>query len=230
MPITAHEAREIAQATIDGTIWGNWAFYVVAFGGSFIASSIGAYLGSYLKKRGENLATKADFQEVLRQLRESTRASEGIRAEIESQYGEAAALRGVVRDRLEVIVAATFDLELWLEQKQSQSIEGKVFDLNESPISRIEALQSIHFPELHAECLRLRAALNAHSQWMLRVTREALQSIAQMRVAGGQLHIPELANQGRYTRPTRDALVTFRARLIEVGRIRGGLLAPPPPG
>jgi hypothetical protein len=226
VPVTPSDAREIAQAIVDGSIWKNWAFYALVLGGSFIASTAGSFLGSYLKKRGEHLATKADSQAILDQLRASTRAAEGIRAEIESQHGEAATLRNIVRDRLEILVTATFDLELWLEQMRNKAIEGEVFDVESGPITKIEALQSIHFPELDPECLQLRMAINRHIQWLLRVLEEAMATIARARAIGGQLQIPELDNFDRVGRETREALRRFRTRLIEVGRPRGGLLPP----
>jgi hypothetical protein len=49
---------------------------------SVIAGAIGAFLGAYLKRRGENLATKADFDSLMGQLREQTREVEAIKSEI----------------------------------------------------------------------------------------------------------------------------------------------------
>jgi hypothetical protein len=46
---------------------------------------ISAYLASYVKKKGENLATKEDFHELLRQLKLTTQATEQIKAQSSSQ-------------------------------------------------------------------------------------------------------------------------------------------------
>lgn len=49
---------------------------------SFIAAGAGAYLGSYLKKKGENLATKEDFNELKEQTRQLTQTTKETEAKI----------------------------------------------------------------------------------------------------------------------------------------------------
>ncbi len=51
---------------------------------SLMAAAAGAFMGAYLKRRAENLATKADFDSLLTQLREQTREVEEIKSEIAS--------------------------------------------------------------------------------------------------------------------------------------------------
>lgn len=46
----------------------------------------GAYLGSYLKKKGENWATKEDVQELARQTRILTQAAKEIESKIADEY------------------------------------------------------------------------------------------------------------------------------------------------
>lgn len=43
-----------------------------------LSAGIGAYIGAYLKKKGENLATHEDFQTVLTELKATTRATKEI--------------------------------------------------------------------------------------------------------------------------------------------------------
>ena len=47
------------------------------------AAAIGAFVGAYLKKRGENLATKEDFEDLLQQIKAQTKATEEIKAEVQ---------------------------------------------------------------------------------------------------------------------------------------------------
>jgi len=56
--------------------------YVVLVGISALGGLVGSFLTAYAKKRGENLATKADFDELLRQLRLQTAETEKIKSEI----------------------------------------------------------------------------------------------------------------------------------------------------
>jgi hypothetical protein len=55
-----------------------WLFTVLCAG-------IGAYFGAYLKKSAENLATHEDFEKVLVELQETTRATKQIEAKISDE-------------------------------------------------------------------------------------------------------------------------------------------------
>ena len=52
---------------------------------SLIAAGAGAYLGSYLMKKGENLATKEDFNDLKDQTRQLTQATKEIESRIDDQ-------------------------------------------------------------------------------------------------------------------------------------------------
>lgn len=60
----------------------HFTVYIVIVAISLIASGIGALVGAYLKRRGENLATKADFEVLLDQVRQQTRETEQIKSEM----------------------------------------------------------------------------------------------------------------------------------------------------
>lgn len=47
-----------------------------------ISPFIGSYLGAYLKKRGENLATKDDYELLLEQIKKTTAATENIKSDL----------------------------------------------------------------------------------------------------------------------------------------------------
>jgi hypothetical protein len=48
----------------------------------FLIAGAGAWAGSYLREKGKHYATREDFQKVLEQVAATTRAAEGIKAEI----------------------------------------------------------------------------------------------------------------------------------------------------
>lgn len=60
--------------------------YLVIALTSLLSSGVAAFMGAYLKTRGENLATKSDFDSLLVQLKQQTREVEEIKSEI-SQTG-----------------------------------------------------------------------------------------------------------------------------------------------
>jgi hypothetical protein len=65
----------IQQAVENGVTAASWVLLVLAI----IGAALGASLGSYLKRKGENYATKEDFAELLGQVRASTKAAEEAR-------------------------------------------------------------------------------------------------------------------------------------------------------
>ena len=60
--------------------------YLVIALTSLLSSGVAAFVGAYLKTRGENLATKSDFDSLLAQLKQQTREVEQVKSEI-SQAG-----------------------------------------------------------------------------------------------------------------------------------------------
>lgn len=68
----------IHQAVQDGLRSVSWI--VVATG--VIAAGAGALMGSYLKSKGAHLATKEDFDELMKQVKAQTEITEKIKAEV----------------------------------------------------------------------------------------------------------------------------------------------------
>jgi hypothetical protein len=52
---------------------------------TFVAGGAGAYLGSYLKKKGENLATHEDLEKLVTQMTAVTTATKNIEARISDE-------------------------------------------------------------------------------------------------------------------------------------------------
>jgi hypothetical protein len=67
--------RLLQKAVSDGILSASWIMVLTAV----ISAGVGAFLGSYLKKKGEDVAIRENFQEVLRQLKAQTEATEEIK-------------------------------------------------------------------------------------------------------------------------------------------------------
>jgi hypothetical protein len=52
---------------------------------SFVCAGFGAYVGSYLRKRGENLATHEDLDKIVAQMEATTEATKAIEARISNE-------------------------------------------------------------------------------------------------------------------------------------------------
>lgn len=74
----SEQYKLIQQAIREGLASSTWLMIIT----SFIAAGLGSFMGSYLKKQGENLAIRQSFEENLKQLERQTQATENIRSNI----------------------------------------------------------------------------------------------------------------------------------------------------
>lgn len=144
----------LARAIAEKQFIPEWHFYVLQLLIAVVAGAIGALGSAYLKRRGETLATKADLDELLKQLRETTRVAEEVKASVQAQYDETFGVRTTRRDRLEQMAHAVFELEQCLREIYKGAWQGK-YDPVTPPESKIRVLQALYFPDLklHTENL-----------------------------------------------------------------------------
>lgn len=179
------ELRIIIEQAIEGTFSSIW--FIVALA-SLISAGIGSFLGSYMKKKGENLATKEDFDQILEQVAEQVRTTEQIKAEISSShtstiekirhetsnhYWKIQEWKKIRMERLEVLVSNAYELaELASKelkklddityQKEEQNVNGKQLS---QPL-KIQMLSGLYFnDELHSNSVQLtRSYANLHKK------------------------------------------------------------------
>lgn len=107
----------IQQAVREGLVSTQWVFIVV----SFILAALGAYLGAYLKKKGETIASHEDFETVLAELEKQAKATgriqttlqeevEGIRDSLERERTFGIFVRTRIAQHLDSILAAMNDI------------------------------------------------------------------------------------------------------------------------
>jgi len=143
--------REIAEAIVRDQLLLNWRFYALICGLCLLASAAGFWLASYFKKRGETFATKADMQEILRQVSETTRVTEEVRSTISQADWTAREWRTTRRLKLEELLASAYSLDLWLDLQRSKWVFNEVVKSDEAPMERLNLLATLYFPELRAE-------------------------------------------------------------------------------
>ena len=71
--------KEISKTIVNNTIYKNWVFYIVIFSISIIANILTSFLSSYFKKRGEDLATKNNIEEILSNTEKVVKETEDIK-------------------------------------------------------------------------------------------------------------------------------------------------------
>ena len=103
----------IQQAVEHGITVAAWLVLVLTLAGA----GIGAAIGSYLKRKGENYATKEDSAELLRQVRETTEATEAAKLPFAQ---ELASFTGVLNTTLAARLKA-YEADLQLDSGKALS-------------------------------------------------------------------------------------------------------------
>jgi len=145
--------RDVVEAIIRDQLLYNWRFYALVCGLSFVAGAAGQFIASYLKKRGETLATKTDMEEILRQLSETTRVAEEVRSSVSQADWAAREWRAIRRLKLEELLSSAYSLDRWLDVQRSKWVHNEPVASDEAPLDHLKLLAALYFPELKTEAL-----------------------------------------------------------------------------
>lgn len=143
--------EELARHITEEMFLHNWKFWLVLAAVVFVAGAGATFLVGYSKKRGESLATKADLENVLSQVKQTTELTEKIRGEI--QHSQWTAKEAIVlrRVKLEELMGAIYDLRKWIAQESSNRLFSGPPPSIDSPVDRADLLVNLYFPELKQE-------------------------------------------------------------------------------
>jgi hypothetical protein len=193
--------RALATEIVNQTILNNWLFYVVLACTTVVLSALGAFLSAYFAKRAERLAFAADFEEVKKQLQESTSLAESIKVDIQHLAERSEKLQWLKREKLEDYLVAVLRGAEYL----SKDMHHRYFDAEapkeEDPLLTASMLQKLYLPELDLP----------HSQFM--------KGVIEFRswVAGGMQQRLDTAKAGLRMPPPsqdhRDQYPTYVAKL-----------------
>ena len=212
------QAKAIAETISHGEITERPLFYLSIVALAFVASVVGGFVSGYAKRRGEALATKADLKALQDQLRENTRLTEEIKGDVHSRYSEQASIRLALRERTELLILSTYELEQFLSQTQVRSASGEITVFDESPMSKVSTYKEIYFPEVSEEHSKLRSTYFDYVKWLIDLRGKA------MKVAEDHTALQHhLSGFKQAYGPFFASLEPFRASVIAAARARGGL-------
>jgi hypothetical protein len=149
--------QEIATEIVTRLPYGDryWLFLLVNV---IVMALVGvlAVLGtSYFRTRGQNLATKHDFDELQKQLKATTETVETIKAEVGQKDWAQREWTNLRRTKLEALLEKMHDCETYLDQHTNRFLEGKgIDDQRRDPLSELSAIGTLYFPELKEEVSR----------------------------------------------------------------------------
>jgi len=157
--------RQAIDEIVQGAILQNWLFYGLVAATSFFATVIGNVVTSYARKRGETLATKADFDEILRQLRASTKATEDIKSSVQHSDWISREWKVIRRTKLEELLDSAYAADHWLEACRNRWLFQNTSELGPDPTDKVKRICALYFPELKVQAAALSSAQQAAIKW-----------------------------------------------------------------
>lgn len=123
-----------------------WGMLITA-----ICAAGAAYLGSYLRERGKNYATKQDFDGLLDQVRKTTEATSQIKSQIDHADWLKREATSIKRQKAESLIISMYEARDYLQSVSKQVLFGNLDEVDYSPGSKASMLAGLYFPELTYE-------------------------------------------------------------------------------
>jgi hypothetical protein len=153
--------QQIATEVVARLPFGDHLWLVLVVN-AVVAALIGALVvlvTSYLRTRGQNLATKHDFDELQRQLTANTELVEAIKSEVSQKDWAKREWTNLRRIKLETLLAAVHDCEAYLEgyrikalKSEAQEERDPVRELNTAVVYLPELTPQVtEYARLHSE-------------------------------------------------------------------------------
>jgi len=147
--------KEIAQKIVREQFLQNWHFYAIFILFSLLVAVASAYLTSYMRERGKNFASKADFDNLISQLKVTTKTAEEVRTSISHADWTAKELKTLRRIKLEELLESVYLLRRWMDKYQNERFFGNQANDEICPIVKISLISRLYFPEFKLEMLKL---------------------------------------------------------------------------
>lgn len=200
--------REIATQIAKEQFLLQWPVYALMLAVALVVGVGAAYLGAYARKRGESFATKSDFDELLAQLKATTAVAEEVKASVSHADWAARERRTLLRLKLEELLQAVHELQLWQDEERSKCIFGSTKDPGPSPLPKVERLAGLYFPELKKEVYDF---CQSHRQMFITLTKSQQALLAAVKdVAAHKAALEEFS---------ADWITQYQSQLGEVSAI-----------
>jgi hypothetical protein len=115
-----------------------------------LVSALTALGVSYFRTRGQNLATKHDFEELLRQLKINTESVETIKSEVSQRDWAQREWTNLRRIKLEALLDKMHECETYLDRVRSAAIRGET-ERGPDVINEFDTISTLYFRELKKE-------------------------------------------------------------------------------
>jgi hypothetical protein len=148
-----------------------------------LVSALTALGVSYFRTRGQNLATKHDFEELQKQLKANTEVVETIKSEVSQRDWAQREWTNLRRIKLEALLEEMHECETYLDQYRDYSMDYtlKAGGPEHNPMNELQTIAELYLPELRREVFMLytafhnqvAAGMNLRSKWLKMALDEA---------------------------------------------------------
>jgi len=142
--------RHIAEQIAREQFLLQWPIYALMVMIALVVGFAAAFLGAYAKKRGESYATKADFDNLLKQSKATATVAEEVKAAISHADWAARELKTLRRMKLEELLQAVHEVQAWQDLNVNFRIYNSGTEPGASPLPKVERVAGLYFPELGA--------------------------------------------------------------------------------
>jgi hypothetical protein len=117
------------------------ARYSVVYGVvTILIAGLGVWLGSFLKTKGQNFATKQDFNELQKQLKANTELIETIKSEVSQRDWAQREWTNLRRTKLEELMEKTHDCLAFLDQLRVRAVKGEFETGERDPVGPLNTM------------------------------------------------------------------------------------------
>jgi hypothetical protein len=116
-----------------------------------LVSALTALGVSYFRTRGQNLATKHDFDELKKQLKANTDLVENIKSEVSQRDWAQREWTNLRRIKLEALLEKMHDCKAFLNVQRRKAIKGEIEAQERDKWSELDDIGTLYFRELRNE-------------------------------------------------------------------------------
>jgi len=113
-----------------------------------VAAGLAAWFGSFLKTKGQNFATKQDFDELLKQQRATAEAVETIKSDVAQRDWAQREWTNLRRLKLEALLDRMHECEVDLDRRRNAVFDRAPVERERDYLGELETISTLYLPEL----------------------------------------------------------------------------------
>jgi len=145
-------AREVAARLPFGDRY--WLFLIINILVMALAGAATAFATAYFRTRGQNFATKHDFDELLKQQKATAEAVEKIKSDVAQRDWTQREWTNLRRVKLEALLEKMHECRVYLARQRDSAYESKSATPERDCIGEADTVAALYFPELKSEADR----------------------------------------------------------------------------